>query len=139
MLNCLFKRFISVKKQIALLKSQRKPVVIDPQDIVEQRVRGSGPGGQCVNTASNKVRLMHQPTGLVVESHRTREVHINRKDAMSKLKALLDERINGEGSTENLKMMLIKERKRKQQKEARKKHQQPPIGTNPTTTENKQE
>ena len=65
---------------------------------------------------------MHTPTGLIVESHRTREVHINRKDAMKKLKALLDERINGPASLENLQLLLLKERKRKQNKEAKKKH-----------------
>ena len=122
MISAFLKRFISVKKQVALLKAQRKPVDINPADIVEQRVRGSGPGGQCVNVSSNKVRLMHTPTGLIVESHRTREVHINRKDAMKKLKALLDERINGPASLENLQLLLLKERKRKQNKEAKKKH-----------------
>lgn len=97
---------------------------INASDIVEQRVRGSGPGGQCVNVSSNKVRLTHKPTGIIVESHRTREVHINRKDAMKKLKALLDERTNGEASLENLQLLFLKERKRKQQKEAKKKHNQ---------------
>ena len=116
------KRFESIKKTINALKAQRKPVELKQEDILEQNVRGSGPGGQCVNTSSNKIRLIHKPTGIVVESHKNRETILNRKDAMKKLINKLDNLINGSASMENLEAMKIRERKRKQRKEAKKKH-----------------
>lgn len=36
---------------------------INEQDIEEQYVRGSGPGGQAVNKTANCVVLKHTPTG----------------------------------------------------------------------------
>ena len=125
-IHCLFliikKRFESIKKTINALKAQRKPVELKKEDIIEQNVRGSGPGGQCVNVASNKIRLIHKPTGIIVESHKCRETILNRKDAMKKLTSQLDNLINGTASVENLKAMQIRERKRKQRKEAKKKN-----------------
>lgn len=121
--SLLCRRFISVKKQVALLMTQRKPVVIDEKrDVEEQRARGSGPGGQCVNVSSNKVRLVHKPTGLIVESHKTRHVIFNRRDALKKLATLLDRQINGDASLENIKAMLARERARKHHKQAREKY-----------------
>jgi peptide chain release factor len=115
------KRFESVKKTIIALRALRKPVEIKKEDIIEQNVRGSGPGGQCVNMASNKIRLIHKPTGIVVESHKNRETILNQKDAMKKLTIQIDNLINGPASLENLKFMKIRERKRKRRKEAKKK------------------
>ena len=40
---------------------------IKPEDIVEQFVRGSGPGGQAVATTNNNVVMKHLPTGIVVK------------------------------------------------------------------------
>ncbi len=36
---------------------------LEPDDLEEKFVRGSGPGGQAVNTTSNAVFLKHLPTG----------------------------------------------------------------------------
>jgi protein subunit release factor B len=117
------RRWISVKKQVAQLMAARKPVVIEErQDVEEQRVRGSGPGGQCVNVSSNKVRLWHKPTGIIVESHQTRHLELNRRDAWRKLRLRLDDVVNGSASLSNIKLMLTRERNRKQHKEAAKKY-----------------
>lgn len=115
------KRFESVKKTIIALKAQRKTVEIKKEDIIKQNVRGSGPGGQCVNMASNKIRLIHKPSGIIVESHKNRETILNQKDAMKKLTIQLDNLINGPASMENLKIMQIREQKRKRRKETKKK------------------
>ena len=41
--------------------------VLDEDDLEEQFVRGSGPGGQATNKTSNCVVLKHVPTGIVVK------------------------------------------------------------------------
>jgi peptide chain release factor len=37
---------------------------LDPADLEEKFVRGSGPGGQAVNKTTNAVFLKHIPTGV---------------------------------------------------------------------------
>ncbi|KAJ3603997.1 hypothetical protein NHX12_028738 [Muraenolepis orangiensis] len=54
------------------------PVLME-DELEEQFVRGSGPGGQATNKTSNCVVLKHTPTGIVVKCHQTRSVETNRK------------------------------------------------------------
>lgn len=70
-------------------------------DLEEDFVRGSGPGGQSVNKTSNAVVLKHIPTGFVVKCHKTRSVNENRKEARRLMLIKLDNSLNGEMSVEN--------------------------------------
>lgn len=47
--------------------AQRQKIVLNEDDLIETFVRGSGPGGQCINKRSNCVDLRHIPTGLRVQ------------------------------------------------------------------------
>ncbi|MEG0147179.1 MAG: peptide chain release factor-like protein [Raoultibacter sp.] len=47
--------------------------------------RGSGPGGQCVNTTDSAVRMRHTPTGITVVSRDSRSQHRNRQACLEKL------------------------------------------------------
>jgi hypothetical protein len=47
--------------------AQRQKIVLNDDDLIETFVRGSGPGGQCINKRSNCVDLRHIPTGLRVQ------------------------------------------------------------------------
>ncbi|XP_026178099.1 mitochondrial translation release factor in rescue [Mastacembelus armatus] len=70
--------------------------VLNEDELEEQFVRGSGPGGQATNKTSNCVVLKHVPTGIVVKCHQTRSVDINRKRAREIMREKLDVAYKGE-------------------------------------------
>ncbi|XP_029367206.1 mitochondrial translation release factor in rescue [Echeneis naucrates] len=84
--------FAAGKKQLT------DPPVLDEDELEEQFVRGSGPGGQATNKTSNCVVLKHIPTGIVVKCHQTRSVEINRKRAREIMTERLDVAYKGEFS-----------------------------------------
>jgi ribosome-associated protein len=53
--------------------------------------RGSGPGGQSVNTADSAVRLTHLPSGIVVVSRDERSQLLNKRAALIRLRQKLEQ------------------------------------------------
>ncbi|XP_036454394.1 probable peptide chain release factor C12orf65 homolog, mitochondrial [Colossoma macropomum] len=88
--------------------------VLNENDLEEQFVRGSGPGGQATNKTSNCVVLKHIPTGVVVKCHKTRSVELNRKRAREIMREKLD--IVYKGNDSELLKMKEESRTRKQEK-----------------------
>ncbi|KAH0567116.1 hypothetical protein KQX54_006759 [Cotesia glomerata] len=109
-------RYVSYKKY---LDYSRVPK-LDENDLEEQWVKGSGPGGSCVNKSSNCVVLKHKPSGIVVKCHQVRDVIENSKRAREILITKLDNKLNAEYSIENqTKQILAKkaaDRSRKRNK-----------------------
>jgi protein subunit release factor B len=54
-----------------------------------QTFRAGGPGGQHQNVTDSAVRLVHRPTGVTVTSRAQRSQHLNKMDALRRLRLKL--------------------------------------------------
>ena len=85
-----------------LPEMEEAEVDIRPEDIEMQVYRSSGAGGQHINKTSSAVRLIHKPTGIVVNCQEERSQFQNREKCMqmlaSKLYQIEQDRIDSEVS-----------------------------------------
>ncbi len=66
-------------------------VNINPADLTIQTYRSSGAGGQHINKTESAIRIIHNPTGVVVECQEERSQFKNREKAMKMLYSKLYE------------------------------------------------
>ncbi len=66
-------------------------VEIDPGDLIIETCKSSGAGGQHVNKTESAIRLIHKPTGIVIECQDERSQFKNRDKAMKLLRTKLFE------------------------------------------------
>jgi peptide chain release factor 2 len=94
------------RRQTSFAAVQVWPVMEDPDveinesDVRMEVFRASGAGGQHINKTSSAVRLIHEPTGLVVSSQEERSQLQNRERAMTRLKAMVAAKIEEEREDE---------------------------------------
>jgi len=97
---------------VAVLAEPKKgKIKINPQDVRLETCKSSGPGGQYVNKRETAVRIVHEPSGIVVTSQNERSLQQNKETALSVLEAKL----------------LEKEQRERQEKEEKERKSQ--IGT----------
>ncbi|MBI9016402.1 MAG: peptide chain release factor-like protein [Phycisphaerae bacterium] len=110
---------ITEKKANQLFKRMAEAGLTE-DDMIEQFIRGSGPGGQKINKTASCVYLKHKPTGFEVKMQRERSQPLNRYYARKRMCELLEEKVLGHKSPAAIKDEKI--RKQKQRRKRRKKN-----------------
>ncbi|MCI8612035.1 MAG: peptide chain release factor 1 [Clostridiales bacterium] len=72
-----------------LCEAQEVEVEINPADLIVETCKSSGAGGQHINKTESAVRMIHKPTGIVVECQEERSQFKNRDKALKLLRTKL--------------------------------------------------
>jgi len=94
---------------------------LDPNDVEEAFVRGSGKGGQKVNKTSSTVQLIHRPLGIEVKVQAHREQSRNRLGAWKLLILKLAERMQGKKSQIQKAAFKIRKQKARRNRKSKEK------------------
>lgn len=98
-----------------------RPVLLE-SDLIENFLKGSGPGGQKINKTSSAVQLKHIPTGIVVKYQDTRSREINRKMARRILQDRIEELELGDEARTRVKAREKSMKKARAGKKSRRKY-----------------
>jgi len=104
---------VVVEKNLTLEKRMFR-LGVREEDIVENFIRSSGPGGQNVNKTSTCVYLKHLPTGLEVKCQRQRSQLLNRSLARHILLSKIEHKIQQDNlQRQSLKAKIMRRNRQK--------------------------
>ena len=92
---------------------------IREEDLKEDFVRGTGPGGQKINKTSSTVQLRHLPSGLEVRCQRERQQSANRSWARWELCEQMEQKL----AAAKMEVQNEREKKRRQTRKQQRKQQ----------------
>ena len=92
---------------------------IDPADLIEKFVRGSGAGGQKINKTSNCVFLKHLPSGIAIKCQMDRSREMNRFLARRELCDQFDAIANGKASAKTQAIEKLRRQKRRRSRRSK--------------------
>lgn len=107
---------VDLSPALVALASELK---LDPNDVEESFIRGSGHGGQKVNKTSSTVQLVHRPSGMEVRMQKHREQSRNRLSAWKLLILKLEEKEKGEESQLAREAFKIKKQKQRRSRKSK--------------------
>ena len=106
-------------KKMTSLDQRMAALGIDPGDLLEKFVRGSGAGGQKINKTSNCVFLKHLPSGIAIKCQLERSREMNRFLARRELCDQMDTIINGKLSAKTQEIEKIRRQKRQRSRRSK--------------------
>jgi peptide chain release factor len=101
------------------LEQRMASLGIDPADLLEKFVRGSGAGGQKINKTSNCVFLKHLPTGIAIKCQMERSREMNRFLARRELCDQIDAIANGKASAKSQAIEKLRRQKRQRSRRSK--------------------
>lgn len=98
-----------------------KKLGVNPKDIEEQFIRGSGHGGQKINTSASTVQLKHLPTDIEIRCQEHRQQAKNRMTAYRLLIDKIEDHMKGKKSERAQKIYKLRKQKKRRSKRAKEK------------------
>lgn len=111
---------VSPEKEAALLAKMQQ-LGIQESDLVENFIKGGGPGGQKINKNASCVQLVHAASGIEIRCQEARSQALNRFLARRLLCERLENMILGQESKIQKEREKIRRQKRKRSKRAKEK------------------
>jgi peptide chain release factor len=82
------------RDRVAAVNERLAKLGVMRDDLEEEFIRGSGPGGQKINKTSSTVRLNHEASGVEIKCQEERSLALNRLRARERLAEILESRLS---------------------------------------------
>ena len=111
---------VTAAKERDLLR-RMEALEIRDEDLEEEFIRSSGPGGQKVNKSSSCVMLLHRPSGIRIKCMMDRSQGLNRFFARRMLVEKLEAKLLGSSSDEARRVAKVRKQKDRRRRRGNKK------------------
>ncbi|OAD69282.1 hypothetical protein PHYBLDRAFT_149682 [Phycomyces blakesleeanus NRRL 1555(-)] len=101
---------------------ERKKIVLDDKELIETFVKGSGPGGQCINKRQTMAKSNIFSSSMLLQCQQTRSLQENRGIARKLMREKLDDLFNGTLSKNAQKAAKVSKQKARSARRSKKKY-----------------